>query len=564
MARLLSALAVVGAGALQPGQLEVVAHLRQRGLEQLERSFWEISDPEHPRYLRFMSREEVASLVGASEGDIAAAKAWLLRLGAAPSSLRVSGLRDTVSAVLRAAGPQQLLSAQRPDAVQFVVRREPRTGASGPAPRASSQRTRDYGYTVPRIKSAYGIPADLQARNGTTLQMVWGPGSFGYSPATLQGFRDLQCPLLDLNKVSFDTENQGSAGGDNWEEGNLDVHMIAAFGLNVKTLVSNTNTSASTEEGSGFGEALLDFATSLAARKTVPHVLSVSLGSLASASCQLLCKEAAKDGVSLSDCNSYLQSQRQVCMFLNDDQTARINTAFQVLGVRGVSVFGSSGDGGSHFSFQSFTGGPLADKLNEISCKFQMPVFPTSSPYIVSVGGTQWDNDDPSSPVAWEMAGESGTGGGFAWQFAMPDHQKAAVAAYLGNSAGLPPAGSFNAKGRAYPDISAIAAQGTSQSSPMVAGIFSLLVDQRLASGLPPLGFVAPRLWKVAAEHPGEAVQDVVQGGTSTSCDNGFPARQGWDAATGWGRPAWPGLVKYFGSDAHLSHRAASSLAVVV
>ena len=69
--------------------------------------------------------------------------------------------------------------------------------------------------------------------------------------------------------------------------------MISSFGLNVHTLVSNTNTSSSTEEGKGFGFALLDFVTSLAARKTLPQVLSISLGSLGAYSCDLLCDKAA-------------------------------------------------------------------------------------------------------------------------------------------------------------------------------------------------------------------------------------------------------------------------------
>ena len=56
--------------------------------------------------------------------------------------------------------------------------------------------------------------------------------------------------------------------------------MISAFGMNASTLVSNTNTSISTEEGDGFGLAFLDFVTELASRPVVPHVLSLSLGSL--------------------------------------------------------------------------------------------------------------------------------------------------------------------------------------------------------------------------------------------------------------------------------------------
>merc|ERR1719265_2417711 len=106
-----------------------------------------------------------------------------------------------------------------------------------------------------------------------------------------------------MDKVKFDTANHGREG-DNYGEGNLDVKMISSFGLNVETLVSNTNTSSSTEEGEGFGQALLDFITELSSRKTVPHVLSMSLGSLAAYSCDLLCSEAVKMGYSEEECKA--------------------------------------------------------------------------------------------------------------------------------------------------------------------------------------------------------------------------------------------------------------------
>ena len=73
----------------------------------------------------------------------------------------------------------------------------------------------------------------------------------------LAGWKKQQCPLLNLEKVKAD----GFAGkpGDNYGEGNLDARMISSFGLNVSTLVSNTNTSMACEEGEGFGLAMLDF-----------------------------------------------------------------------------------------------------------------------------------------------------------------------------------------------------------------------------------------------------------------------------------------------------------------
>ena len=381
-------------------------------------------------------------------------------------------------------------------------------------------------------------------------------------------------------------------------------------------LVSNTNTSISTEESDGFGLALLDFLTELASRQTVPHVLSISLGSLSAFSCDLLCAKAAETGeVSLAECNAYLQRQRQVCMYQSEAQVARINHALMALGLRGVTVFGSSGDGGSHWSFERFEGwGKVPRTLNKVGCRYQYPVFPTTSPYILSVGGTDWQAFDPTQPKMW-----SGSGGGFSWgvwprlcarllptrtlasqraargvespsvshvpsaarpsralarqvsragspsapaphhripsnpcaaEFAAPTHQQAAVKAYVsGATAALPPSDSYNASGRAYPDLSAVAVEGTSQSSPLSAGIFSLITDARLNAGLKPLGALGPRLYHVASAFPGAAFEDVQIGNTKTSCDNGFPATKGWDAATGWGRPVWPGLLRYFGSD---------------
>jgi len=344
---------------------------------------------------------EVAASIGATDDDIAAASDWLLALGARPSSLRVSALRDTVSATFVSDGryPSWAVLSERkrssPPSVSFLLRRAPLTASTAEATdhkkppargvplKASAAGAVDpdgASYTVRNIKEAYGMPIDLQATNAKTLQMVWGPGTFGYSQSQLLMFKATECPKLAMSKVKFDTQNHGQPGGDNFGEGNLDVRMIASFGLGVETLVSNTNTSASTEEGMGFGQALLDFITKLSSRPTLPQVLSISLGSLSAAGCDLLCEEAAKKGYTKDECNSYLQQQRQVCMYLSQEQQARINTALQVLGARGVSVFGSSGDGGSHFSFGRFEGGRIADTLNEISCQYQMPVFPLPAP----------------------------------------------------------------------------------------------------------------------------------------------------------------------------------------
>lgn len=74
---------------------------------------------------------------------------------------------------------------------------------------------------------------------------------------------------------------------------------------------------------------------------------------------------------------------------------------------------------------------------------------------------------------------------------------------------------------------------GSSFSTPIVAGIFTLVNDALLAAGRPTLGFINPWLYAGGCR----AFNDVVSG-SSAGCDtNGFPARSGWDAVTGFGTP---------------------------
>jgi hypothetical protein len=62
-----------------------------------------------------------------------------------------------------------------------------------------------------------------------------------------------------------------------------------------------------------------------------PFVLSLSLGSLSWDSCHILCDKVAQKGVyTRSQCVSYMNSQRQVCMYDSSDQINRIDKELQV------------------------------------------------------------------------------------------------------------------------------------------------------------------------------------------------------------------------------------------
>ena len=331
-----------------------------------------------------------------------------------------------------------------PPGVDLVTRRD--FGLLAPPPPADAARTTTHPTgRIPwrRRRRPTKVPA-ARATNPATTQMVRGPRDLRFLARRAARLCAQECPNLNVDKVLFDTTHHGVPGGDNFGEGTLDTHMTAAFGLNATTLVSNTNTSMSTEESDGFGLAMLDFITELAGRPQVPHVLSLSR----SAACprptrpplQRGRQDGRRDPCRMPDLPGEAAAGLHVRI---DGQVAKINTALMALGLRGVSVFGSSGDGGSHWSFGPFEGfGKVARTLNKVGCAFNFPIFPSPSPYMVSVGGTEWDGLDPTKPVMWR-----GSGGGFSWSAPMPSHQAAAVGNYLHATSGLPPPSSFNASG---------------------------------------------------------------------------------------------------------------------
>ena len=218
------------------------------------------------------------------------------------------------------------------------------------------------------------------------------------------------------------------------------------------------------------------------------------------------------------------------------------NAAFMKIGVRGVSILFASGDQGV---------------CGRSGCGFGKnvrfhPDFPAGSPYITSVGGTDFAT---RSTIGDEKAWNSG-GGGFSDTFAIPSFQSAAVAQYKASKdANLPPQSMWNNTGRGYPDVAALAGSenpyciaagslmngiyGTSAACPVTAAIFARLNAVRVKNGGKNLGFLNPWIYKNAA-----AFNDVTQGTNNDNLKNGFTAVAGWDAATGVGTPNYAEMLK--------------------
>jgi tripeptidyl-peptidase I len=231
------------------------------------------------------------------------------------------------------------------------------------------------------------------------------------------------------------------------------------------------------------------------------------------------------------------------------------------LGLAGVSVLYSSGDygvagnGGECCALPGCAGGGYTDN-SEGSFN---PSFPSTCPYVTSVGATQVKHDYSVTATSPEAACETVilSGGGFSNVFPAPDYQANALSFYYQHHT----PDKYNATvynnsqtTRGYPDVSANGANyviavdgtlglvyGTSASSPVFGSVVTLLNNARLAAGKGPIGFLNPTLY----EFPG-AFNDITLGDNKGCGTQGFRAVKGWDPLTGLGTPNYPKLLEVF------------------
>ncbi|CAK7213069.1 hypothetical protein SBRCBS47491_001677 [Sporothrix bragantina] len=262
-------------------------------------------------------------------------------------------------------------------------------------------------------------------------------------------------------------------------------------------------------------------------------------------------------------------------------------TEIMKLGLQGVTVVISSGDDG--VASGAYDGGNYDGCGGDGQIFF--PASDATCPYVLAVGGTEFDLAEPLStgsgsnhtgnytspsssssahvPRLTERAtSRFGSGGGFSNYFPQPTYQSGAVAQYfdkvslpfsgyvdMGNStfsgAGN---GVYHIGGRGYPDVSAIGDHyvtvlnagwatigGTSLAAPVWASVLTLINEERLAQGKKTVGFVNPVLYA----HP-EVFNDITSGSNPGCGTDGFPAAEGWDPVTGLGSPNYPKLLALF------------------
>jgi subtilase family serine protease len=248
----------------------------------------------------------------------------------------------------------------------------------------------------------------------------------------------------------------------------------------------------------------------------------------------------------------------------------KLRHAFISAAQNGVTVLGSSGDGGSANGGKSPVAGPNAGSV------FPFPTveWPASDPLVTGVGGTYLCTDATATsgrvvdsvnpPVNCQETpgvaevGWIASGGGFSHVFAKPAYQSVlpAGSTSIGTMRGvpdialqasartgalvflsLPPDGQSGllcgpvACSTGWYDIG-----GTSLSCPQWAGLVAIAAQINHGG----LGLINPALYKIGATSSRYAADfyDVTTGNnTAVPAVRGYPATTGWDPVTGLGTP---------------------------
>ncbi|XP_053872087.1 tripeptidyl-peptidase 1 [Malaclemys terrapin pileata] len=521
-------------------ELVLTFALRQQNVEHLVKLVGRVSDPDSPQYGKYLSLEELRTLVQPSLLTLSTVHKWLGAYGI--KGCKTISTLDFLECVMPASTAERLLpgaqfhryeSGQRSavrspvpytlredlaEHIDFVgglhrfpAERKVVTRASGKEEAMARYQQRaafHLGVTPSVIRKRYNLTdGDIGALPNNSQACAQFLEQY-FHPADLAEFMKLFASSFGhRSRVDQVVGHQelGKAG----LEASLDVEYIMSTGANISTWVfSNAGRHESQEP-------FLAWLLLLSNMSSVPWVHSVSYGD---------------DEDSLS--RAYME---------------RVNVEFMKAAARGLTVLFASGDAGA--GCRKLAGG---------SHTFR-PSFPASSPYVTTVGGTAFKNP---FRVTWEVT-DYISGGGFSNVFPMPDYQAAAVRNFLHSAPKLPPLSYYNSSGRAYPDLAALSdnywvvtnriplpwVSGTSASTPVVGGIMALINDRRLQKGLPPLGFLNPALYKLQEKGPTDALYDVTQGCHLSCLDaavegQGFCAGPSWDPVSGWGTPNFPQLLK--------------------
>ncbi|KAG4026264.1 hypothetical protein MFRU_043g00670 [Monilinia fructicola] len=543
--------------------------LKQGQFDELERHLYEVSDPSHQRYGQHLSAQEVNDLVKPSDETHNLVHEWLQDNNIETDSVEYSPAKDWIKLTIPVENIETLLdteySTYQHEDGEYIVRTpqwslplhlhghietiQPTNSFFRPRAIAKTlkkvnevteyQALAPSNYKPPTIGQTAADVCNVSSVTPLCLRTLYGTVDYKvkaagknkmaltdylgesnnrsdtklfleqYRPEAASAAYTFDVQIIDggNNEQTQENATQLAAGKD--LEGNLDSETMLGIGYPTPLIAYTTGGSPpflpDVQTPTDTNEPYLAWLQYVLSQKDLPGVVS----------------------------NSYQDTEQTVPY----SYAVSVCKGFAQLGARGVSVLFGSGDNGVGAN------GTCVSNVDNSTTFLAM--FPSTCPYVTSVGGTKFINPEV---VASDSRNGYVSGGGFSRYFPRPSWQDAAIKPYL---ASLPKniTGFFNATGRGFPDIAAqgyayitvwngttVHLDGTSAATPTASAILALINDALIAAGKPRLGWLNP--WLYSKGH--EAFTDVTIGSASGCGTNGFSAATGWDAATGFGTPYFP------------------------
>ncbi|KAH9046089.1 subtilisin-like protein [Lactarius hengduanensis] len=494
-------------------------------------ALYEVSEPGHPKYRAYLTKEQVAELVAPRPETLELVNSWLEHHAISSSSISIThggsalmlkGVSVTQANTLLGASYQLYRHVESGETIVRTV------GYSLPVALhwhvLTVAPTTSFGseYDIGRACDDAIEPRKSQFRHAVVLRWLYDtrtytPNAYGEnvlgvvgflgdypSPTDLTAFMqkyrskagDATFTVVDVNGGGYDPTHPN-------EEANMDIQYASAMAYPTPQIFYSTG-----QGPSGRENYFMSWLDHILAQDDIPQTISLSYS------------------------NEEHSVSREYAFYVCDQ--------FAKFGARGVSVILSSGnDGVGEGTCLRKDGtvrfGPtFPGTLHESRTLTALPHF--CSPFVTVVGGTT----DYEPEVAADLSG-----GGFSDYFERPSYQQEAVTPFL-QDLGNRYQGLYNASGRGIPDIAAQAVgfqvffkgneqveEGTSLAAPVVAGIISLLNDWLIMTGQEPLGFLNPWLYGRGIR----GLNDITEGSNPGCGTDGFSAIAGWDPVTGLGTP---------------------------
>jgi hypothetical protein len=529
--------AVVLGPAVSDQRLTVDVVLKPRDPGALDAFVRSVSSPGDPRYRHYLAAGEFASVFGPTPTTVAATRRWLASTGLVVGRTTPDGILTPVSGttsqmvsafaapLVRArltsgritrfatrdpvvpawlwpslAGIVGLSDQSQP--TPSIVKRTPLTrlaigsaavsshGQVGPQPCGAIASASNV-WTADKLASTYGL-SSLYGQGRTAAGQTVGIYELEpYTPSDVQAYQACYGLHVAVHNISVD----GGSGVAQSGEAALDIEVVAGLAPGASISVYT----GPNDNATGPIDTLNRMVSDDSAK-----VLSISWGQ-----CETM---------------------------LSPSETSAERTIFAQAAAQGQSVLAASGDSGSSDCYSA---------LNNPTAKQLAVDDPAVQPDVTGVGGTSLTSAAPGAPSesVWNSNGGAG-GGGNSTQTTAPPYQKIVAAQSVDTSYTC--GANLLQQCRQVPDVSAsadpnlgdpvffggtwIAIGGTSVAAPLWSA--TVAVTNQGCS-------VSAGLLNGALYSPGASasVNDTIVGTNSLFQGNLYPARSGYDLASGWGSP---------------------------